>query len=59
MFIEYSKQTIVCHEINSAPMKMENTKKKRPTLLVGPAQLNIINLNVSAVEGGLEPPRSG
>jgi hypothetical protein len=40
-------------------MKRENIKKKRPTLLVGPAQLNIINLNVSAVEGGLEPPRSG
>ncbi len=33
--------------------------KKEPALGAGPAQLNIINLNVSAVEGGVEPPRSG
>jgi hypothetical protein len=40
-------------------MMRENYKRKEPTRGVGSAQLNIINLNVSAVEGGLEPPRSG
>jgi len=34
-------------------------KIKEPAPGAGSAQLNIINLNVSAVEGGLEPPRSG